>query len=124
RNLATYFIMALKENRLFQILEPRLVREGTLEQLQEIGELVKRCLNLTTDERPTMKEVTIQLEGLRKFTQHPWASTYYEEENTSLINLENVHTDLYAESIKPHSSTGEVSSGFSIDLVYPANILR
>ncbi|KAI3474224.1 hypothetical protein Pfo_029012 [Paulownia fortunei] len=68
RNLTTYFIMSMKENRLFQILEPRVVREGSLEQLQAIAELVKRCLQLNGEDRPTMKEVAMELEGLRKFT--------------------------------------------------------
>ncbi|KAK9054944.1 hypothetical protein SSX86_026023 [Deinandra increscens subsp. villosa] len=123
RNLATYFVMSLKENRLFQILESRVVREGTLEQLQQIGELVKRCLNLEGDARPTMKEVVIELEGLRKFTQHPWAGQQEDEENANLLHEE---TDLYEESINPYSSTGEISSGFNIEsgLGYPSNILR
>ncbi|KAJ9548736.1 hypothetical protein OSB04_021279 [Centaurea solstitialis] len=126
RNLATYFVTSLKENRLFQILEPRVVKEGTLEQLQEISQLVKRCLSLTSEERPTMKEVVIQLEGLRKFTQHPWASQRDDEENANLLNIETEPSDLYAQSINPYSSTGESSSGFSIDsnLIYPRNILR
>ncbi|KAJ0681198.1 putative protein kinase RLK-Pelle-WAK family [Helianthus annuus] len=126
RNLATYFIMSLKGDRLFQILEPRVVREGTLEQLQQIGELVKRCLNLTGDERPTMKEVVTKLEGLRKFTQHPWASQHGDEENANLLNVENQETDLYDEPINQHSGIGDISSGFSINtgLVYPSNILR
>ncbi|KAI3781634.1 hypothetical protein L2E82_11653 [Cichorium intybus] len=126
KNLATYFVMALKENRLFRILDPRVVREGTLDQLQEIGELVKRCVNLTSDERPTMKEVATQLEGLRKFTQHPWASRHGDEENASLLNTQNEEVDLYGESINPYSSTGELSSGFSIDssLVYSTHIPR
>ncbi|KAK9054946.1 hypothetical protein SSX86_026025 [Deinandra increscens subsp. villosa] len=124
RNLAAYFILSLKENRLFQILEPRVVREGTLEQLQQIGELVKRCVNLEGDERPTMKEVAIELEGLCKFTQHPWASQQGDEENANLLDEEE--TDLYEESINPYSSTGEISSCFSIEsgLGYPSNILR
>ncbi|KAM7478173.1 hypothetical protein LguiA_026386 [Lonicera macranthoides] len=36
RNLATYFIMALKQNRLIQILDPRILEEGTLEQLPSL----------------------------------------------------------------------------------------
>ncbi|KAE9444657.1 hypothetical protein C3L33_23445, partial [Rhododendron williamsianum] len=56
RNLATYFLVSLKENRLYQILEPRVVKEGTLEQLQAIGKLVKRCLCLKSEERPAMNE--------------------------------------------------------------------
>ncbi|KAF5785615.1 putative protein kinase RLK-Pelle-WAK family [Helianthus annuus] len=57
KNLATYFVKAVKENQLFEIVEPRLLREGTLEQLQLSGDLVKRCLNLHGKDRPTMKEV-------------------------------------------------------------------
>ncbi|KAF5759468.1 putative protein kinase RLK-Pelle-WAK family [Helianthus annuus] len=126
RNLAAHFIMSLKEDRLFQILEPRVVREGTLEQLQQIGALVKRCLSLTADERPTMKEVTIHIEGLRKFTQHPWVTRHGDEENSNLLNAEGQESDLYEESINPYSSTGEISSGFTNNsgLVYPSNILR
>ncbi|KAL0336748.1 UNVERIFIED_CONTAM: Wall-associated receptor kinase [Sesamum calycinum] len=71
RNLATYFIMSIKENRLFQIVDPRILREGSLEQVQAVGELVKRCLNLRGEERPTMKEVAMELEGLRRNTKHP-----------------------------------------------------
>ncbi|KAJ0681204.1 putative protein kinase RLK-Pelle-WAK family [Helianthus annuus] len=126
RNLAAHFIMSLKEDRLFQILEPRVVREGTLEQLQQNGALVKRCLSLTADERPTMKEVTIHIEGLRKFTQHPWVTRHGDEENSNLLNVEGQESDLYEESINPYSSTGEISSGFTNNsgLVYPSNILR
>nr|XP_043618834.1 wall-associated receptor kinase 2-like [Erigeron canadensis] len=111
RNLASLFVTSLKENRLFQILEPRIVREGTLEQLQEIGELTKRCLNLRGDERPTMKEVATQLEGLRRLNQHPWANKHGDEENTNLLNIKHEQTDLYAESINPYASSKEISSG-------------
>ncbi|KAL4572370.1 hypothetical protein LXL04_019143 [Taraxacum kok-saghyz] len=121
RNLATYFVVAVKENRLFQILDPRVVREGTLDQLQEIGELVKRCVKLTSDERPTMKEVAGQLESLRKFTQHPWASDRHgDEENTILLNSsDELQEDLYNVSINPYSTRGELSSGSSIDSGHP-----
>lgn len=97
RNLATFFVMSVKENRLFQIVEPRILREGTLEQLQEVGELVKRCLKLVGEERPKMKEVAMELERVRKLVKrHPWAQQQQEgqniEENVSLLNEE---TDLY-----------------------------
>ncbi|KAI3804183.1 hypothetical protein L1987_32357 [Smallanthus sonchifolius] len=91
--LAKLFVTALEENRLFQILELRVVREGTLEQLQEIAELVKRCLNLSGDDRPTMKSVVIQLEGIRKFTQHPWAIPH---EILNLTSTQSNQVDLYS----------------------------
>ncbi|KAK1398200.1 Protein kinase domain-containing protein [Heracleum sosnowskyi] len=40
-NLATYFITSLNENRIFQILEPRVVKEGTVDQLETAAQLVK-----------------------------------------------------------------------------------
>ncbi|KAJ0683606.1 putative protein kinase RLK-Pelle-WAK family [Helianthus annuus] len=86
KNLATYFVKAVKENRLFEIVEPRVLREGTLDQLQGIGDLIKRCLNLHGNDRPTMKDVAIELEGLKKFKNiHPWGQQQTHEESRSLI---------------------------------------
>nr|XP_043610018.1 wall-associated receptor kinase 2-like [Erigeron canadensis] len=64
RNLATYFLVSLRKNKLFQILDPRVVREGSVEQLQAIASLVSRCLNMNGYDRPTMKEVAMQLDAL------------------------------------------------------------
>uniref|UniRef100_A0A1S3X3Z3 Wall-associated receptor kinase 5-like n=1 Tax=Nicotiana tabacum TaxID=4097 RepID=A0A1S3X3Z3_TOBAC len=73
KNLAEYFVLSMNKNSLFQILDRRVVKEGNLEQLQKIGELVKSCLHLHGEDRPTMKEVAMELESLRKFTKNnPW----------------------------------------------------
>ncbi|KAH6837555.1 hypothetical protein C2S53_009862 [Perilla frutescens var. hirtella] len=96
RNLTTYFVMSMKENKLFQILEPRVVREGSLEQLQAMAQLVKRCLNLNGEDRPTMKEVAMELEGLRKFNKHPWANPNVDEESVGLMNPNEAAADLYS----------------------------
>ncbi|KAM7489447.1 hypothetical protein LguiB_026931 [Lonicera macranthoides] len=107
RNLATYFITATKKNRLFQILEPRILNEGTLEQLQATAELVKRCLNLNGEDRPTMKEVVMELERLRKFTKHPWVIQQSHEETECLMS----ESDLYTIPLNPYTnSSGPYSS--------------
>ncbi|XP_075078911.1 wall-associated receptor kinase 2-like [Nicotiana tabacum] len=73
KNLAEYFVLSMNKNSLFHILDRRVVKEGNLEQLQKIGELVKSCLHLHGEDRPTMKEVAMELESLRKFTKNnPW----------------------------------------------------
>ncbi|KAL1816972.1 hypothetical protein ACET3Z_019546 [Daucus carota] len=95
RNLATYFITSVKENRIFQILEPRALKEGTLEQLETAAQLVKRCLSLNGDDRPTMKEVTMELESLRKSSKRPWANQHRHEETSSLITIDHELSDLY-----------------------------
>ncbi|KAK1355643.1 putative phosphorylase kinase, gamma catalytic subunit [Heracleum sosnowskyi] len=83
KNLATYFITSLKENRLFQVLDRRVVREGAMDQLEKAAQLVKRCLNLNGEERPTMKEVMMEIESLRKLSKHPWANQHANEETLS-----------------------------------------
>ncbi|KAK1398197.1 Protein kinase domain-containing protein [Heracleum sosnowskyi] len=85
-NLATYFITSLNKNRIFQILEPRVVKEGTIDQLDAAAQLVKRCLSLNGEERRTMKEVTVELEGLRNFTKPPSANCHGHDEIESLIS--------------------------------------
>lgn len=79
RNLCTYFISSLKNNHLFDVLEDKVVKEGSREQLEEVSELAKRCLRMTGEERPTMKEVAMELERLRGFKQHPWVEQDREE---------------------------------------------
>ncbi|KAK2980032.1 hypothetical protein RJ640_020058 [Escallonia rubra] len=126
RNLATYFIMSVKKNRLFHILEPRVVREGTLEQLQIVAELVKKCLNLNGEDRPTMKEVAMELEGLRKFTKHPWVNQHDHEETVSLVS-ENEQSDLYTVQLSPFNNNPDISGQYSLDssqLMFPANSPR
>ncbi|KAF7146327.1 hypothetical protein RHSIM_Rhsim04G0078400 [Rhododendron simsii] len=99
------------ENMLYQILEPRVVKEGTLEQLQAIAELVKRCLYVKSEDRPTMKEVAMDLESLRKYRKHPWVNQQSHEESESLLLSDEAPTDLYALSIGP--SIGDVFGQYS-----------
>ncbi|KAK2980031.1 hypothetical protein RJ640_020057 [Escallonia rubra] len=125
RNLATYFIMSMKENRLFQLFEPRVVREGTLDQLQKVAELVKSCLNMKGEHRPTMKEVAMELESLRKFTRHPWVNQHGHEESAGLMS-ESEQSDLYTIQINPYASVGDISGQYSLDsrMIHPISSPR
>ncbi|KAL0426229.1 UNVERIFIED_CONTAM: Wall-associated receptor kinase-like 1 [Sesamum latifolium] len=123
RNLATYFITSIKEDRLFQILEPRILKEGNLEQLHAVAELVRSCLKLNGEERPTMKEVTMELERLRKRSSHPWAQHEIHEES---IGLTTEDSDLYTVPTNLDFSTSEYSGQHSLDsrMVHPINSPR
>ncbi|CAA0835858.1 Wall-associated receptor kinase 5 [Striga hermonthica] len=92
--LSTFFVTSLKEDRLFQIVDPRVLREGSLEQIKAAGDLVRSCLRLQGDDRPTMKEVVMKLEGLRKISKHSWAGPDVDQEEGH--GLMNEHSDLYA----------------------------
>ncbi|KAB5514817.1 hypothetical protein DKX38_028723 [Salix brachista] len=66
RSLATYFLMAMERNCLFDILDPQVVKQGKKEDVLMVASLVRSCLRLNGKERPTMKEVTMVFERIQK----------------------------------------------------------
>ncbi|XP_059455721.1 wall-associated receptor kinase 5-like [Corylus avellana] len=65
RNLSISFVYTVKENCILQILDNHIINEGNIEELKEVANLVKRCLSVRGEDRPSMKEVAMELEGLR-----------------------------------------------------------
>ncbi|XLS67229.1 hypothetical protein HN51_018252 [Arachis hypogaea] len=87
RNLAMYFISSMNKGRLLQILDNQIRNEAKPEQLMEFANIAKRCLRLKGEERPTMKEVATELEGLRIMENHRWESDRSSlEETEDLLN--------------------------------------
>lgn len=88
RNLAMYFVSSMKEDRLLEILDGHMVNEGNIRQIKQVAELAKRCLRVRGEERPNMKEVAMELEGLRVVEKHPWIEVDHlgSEETEKLIN--------------------------------------
>ncbi|KAG5248091.1 wall-associated receptor kinase [Salix suchowensis] len=66
RSLATYFLMVMESNCLFDILDPQVGKEGKKEDVVMVASLARSCLRLNGKERPTMKEVTMVLERIQK----------------------------------------------------------
>ncbi|KAF7138657.1 hypothetical protein RHSIM_Rhsim07G0080800 [Rhododendron simsii] len=64
-SLTAYFLLTMKENRLFDILDARVVKEGGKEEILAFANIAKRCLYLNGSSRPTMKEVVMELDGIR-----------------------------------------------------------
>ncbi|KAH6837558.1 hypothetical protein C2S53_009865 [Perilla frutescens var. hirtella] len=106
RNLTTNFINSMRENQLFQILEPRVVREGSFEQLQATAELIERCLLSNREDRPTMKEVAAELEMLMK---NLWTNNRSVKEEAEILGCD----DLYSAPISPYDSTQEFTRLYS-----------
>ncbi|KAL8154800.1 hypothetical protein AgCh_000236 [Apium graveolens] len=79
RSLATHFILAIKENRIFDILDPQLVEEGRKEEITTFANIAYRCLNLNGRKRPTMKQVAAELESINVPRNSPTAEQSYEE---------------------------------------------
>ncbi|XP_030964651.1 putative wall-associated receptor kinase-like 16 [Quercus lobata] len=111
RSLAIRFLSFLNDNRLFEILEKHIAKEGKAEQLKEVANLAKRCLQLKGQDRPTMKEVATELEGLRKMEMHSWVNVDSNSKETEFLlgetsdsykyNVSNKSTNVY-DSVRDH----------------------
>ncbi|KAJ3680687.1 hypothetical protein LUZ60_016965 [Juncus effusus] len=65
-NLAIHFSTAIDTDQFVQLLEPRVLEDARLDEVHLVANLAKRCLNVKGEERPNMKEVASELEGLRR----------------------------------------------------------
>ncbi|KAK8706174.1 hypothetical protein V6N13_049749 [Hibiscus sabdariffa] len=65
RNLSLYFASVMKEGGLLDIIDGRVMDDRNIEQLKEVATLARRCVRVKGDERPSMKEVASELQGLR-----------------------------------------------------------
>ncbi|KAL7246083.1 hypothetical protein ACSBR2_001252 [Camellia fascicularis] len=81
RNLAMYFITCMNNDCLNQIIDEHMVIEGNIEELKEVANLAKRCLRVKGEERPSMKEVGMELEGLIRKKISKNGLNYAETEN-------------------------------------------
>lgn len=70
RSLAICFIISMENNQLFDILDAPVKEQGRAEEITAVANLARRCLNLKGRKRPTMKEVVIELEGIRNPVPH------------------------------------------------------
>ncbi|KAL3752647.1 hypothetical protein ACJRO7_000109 [Eucalyptus globulus] len=120
RSLAAYFLSSLKNDELFQIVDEVIANEENNEQVREVANLATRCLKIKGEERPTMKEVTMELEGLRAMVNHPWVSgidvnpeeTFHLPEEKTEVYMDSIGTTStgYTDSMKKHV-TPLVTSG-------------
>ncbi|XP_054823372.1 putative wall-associated receptor kinase-like 16 isoform X1 [Prosopis cineraria] len=70
-NLAMHFVSSMKEDRLWEILDKRVLDQKNEKELKEVALLARRCIKVKGKERPSMKEVAKELEGLISMENHP-----------------------------------------------------
>ncbi|KAK7340333.1 hypothetical protein VNO77_21035 [Canavalia gladiata] len=66
QNLIAQFMSLMKEDQLSQILDAQVLQEARKDDIFAIANLAMRCLRLNGKKRPTMKEVSTELEALSK----------------------------------------------------------
>ncbi|KAJ6730552.1 WALL-ASSOCIATED RECEPTOR KINASE-LIKE 21 [Salix viminalis] len=95
------------DDRLFQILEDCIAKEGNAEQVDKVARLGKTCLRVKGEERPTMKEVAMELERLRMVGKHPWTNVESNYEQTEYLLGKKIDAS-------GHGKSGESSSGYQV----------
>ncbi|XP_057546463.1 wall-associated receptor kinase 5-like [Amaranthus tricolor] len=88
KGLAMHFLIKIKEGRLLNILDKNIVSEGTIEQITQVANLAKCCLMLKGEDRPTMKEVAVELETISRKGCHPWKTidaSFHSEDCEALL---------------------------------------
>ncbi|KAJ4723285.1 putative Kinase [Melia azedarach] len=110
RSLAAYFLCAMEDDRLFDVLDSRVLKEGGKEEIIIVARLAQRCLNHNGKNRPTMREVATELTRIRGDSIVP---INHEE----IINCED--GDMIGHNLETGSSSTGVgsntSTSFSID---------
>ncbi|KAK9214115.1 hypothetical protein WN944_006103 [Citrus x changshan-huyou] len=64
-SLAAYFVHSMRKNRLYDILDDQVMKLGKKNQIMAFANLAERCLDLNGKKRPTMEEVSMELNGIR-----------------------------------------------------------
>ncbi|XP_042450606.1 putative wall-associated receptor kinase-like 16 [Zingiber officinale] len=86
KSLVSTFTMLEKQNRVSDILDNQVKLEANIEFIQELIALIKECLKSKGEDRPTMKEVAEELNGLRTLKKHPFIVQHNVEEMESLLS--------------------------------------
>ncbi|XP_027368311.1 wall-associated receptor kinase 5-like [Abrus precatorius] len=105
RSLAVHFLSCLKEDRLFEVIQVDFLNIENKEQVIEVAILASRCLRLRGDERPSMKEVAMELDRIKLVEEHTWTNTNQEHEETQYL-LHEAHSIRGHGDSSDHQNTG------------------
>ncbi|CAN6248319.1 unnamed protein product [Urochloa humidicola] len=69
-SLASHFVSLIRDNRLTEILDLQIVEEGGTKHAEGVARLAEVCLSIKGEDRPTMRQVEITLEGMQRSKLH------------------------------------------------------
>lgn len=88
--LSSTFLSAMKENNLDAVLVSHVKAQESMELLNGLANLAKKCLDMCGDNRPSMKEVADELGRLRKLPVYPRVQLGVETGAESLLGGESI----------------------------------
>ncbi|KAK1260042.1 Wall-associated receptor kinase-like 1 [Acorus gramineus] len=66
KELVGWFLSKMEDGHLFEVIDFRIRGKGSLEQFQAFAEIALRCTRAKGVERPTMKDVVLELRRIKK----------------------------------------------------------
>ncbi|XBJ13782.1 hypothetical protein VPH35_005905 [Triticum aestivum] len=103
--LVVEFVELLEQDNLVSILDPQIVEEGGAE-IKDVSALAASCIQLKGEERPTMRQVGMALEGLQSTKDH---APYDMQPGRN----DDSYTTISYPSTKISTSLGDVSRQYS-----------
>ncbi|KAL9674030.1 hypothetical protein QQ045_030296 [Rhodiola kirilowii] len=117
RSLATFFLSSLKDGCLIDLVDPLVKQEATEKEIMAVANIAKLCLNLSGKKRPNMKEVMVELEGIRMahISVTPVASNNKPKQTEVMALIPGLLDDM-SYSTQSESFTDTGSSGYRSDV--------
>ncbi|KAK2399335.1 putative wall-associated receptor kinase [Trifolium repens] len=85
-SLAMHFLSCLKQDRIFEAIQVGILNDENKNEIKEVAILAARCLSLRRDDRPSMKEVAMELDSIRIIEKHPLNDTEQNLESQRLLH--------------------------------------
>ncbi|XP_062096750.1 putative wall-associated receptor kinase-like 16 isoform X1 [Humulus lupulus] len=119
KSLATYFLISMEENRLFEIVDTHVINESQNhinDQIMAVANLAKKCLNLNGKMRPTMKEVSVELERIQMANNADDYSGPQKAEEIEYIRTEQIEPWDFSYATTSTSSMNYASPSTMVEL--------
>ena len=78
-SIIQYFLSSIEDNSLRQILSFEVGDETEMEEIEIVAELASKCLRSSCLNRPTMRQVSEELDRIKKLHDNLWAQENSEE---------------------------------------------
>ncbi|XP_066332014.1 wall-associated receptor kinase 3-like isoform X2 [Miscanthus floridulus] len=126
-SLAHYFIEALQEGVLMEIIDQQIVEEADQGEIDDIALLAQACLRTKGVERPTMKEVEMKLQllrtgRLRRKRHHSPGNNGEAEHLLCPLHARNSHAQLDLGNATRLPCDQETSRGYSLEKEFASSI--
>ncbi|XP_027368340.1 putative wall-associated receptor kinase-like 16 [Abrus precatorius] len=103
RSIAMLFLSSLENDNFFKILESGLLTEENKDEIRKVAVLASKCLSLKGEERPSMKEVSMELEGIIVIEKYPWNNKNLDlQESQYLHSNSNSYGSSWYDSMKDY----------------------